>query len=177
MSDDHDPIGPARALLADGFGRIRELASDVVDGSKEHLSFRADASANTVAWLVWHAARQEDLQIAHLGDVEQAWVAEGWPTRFGHGLGDGDMGYGDSVADVARLDSATAELLTGYHEAVHARTTAYLDQLDRDELERVVDASYDPPVTVAGRLVSIVSDGLQHLGQAAYVKGLADRAR
>jgi hypothetical protein len=177
MTEDHDPIAPTRALLADGFGRIHELVPDAVDGPPEHLSFRADASANTVAWLVWHAARQEDLQVAHLADADQAWIAEGWPGRFGHDLDDGAMGYGDSVEEVARLDDATADLLTGYHEAVHVRTMAYLDRLDAAELARVIDDSYDPPVTVSSRLVSIVSDGLQHLGQAAYVKGLAERTR
>ncbi|MBA3310924.1 MAG: DUF664 domain-containing protein, partial [Nocardioidaceae bacterium] len=45
-----------------------------------------------------------------------------------------------------------------------------------DELARVVDASWDPPVTVGVRLVSLLSDCLQHLGQAAYVRGLAERA-
>lgn len=175
MSDDHDPIETTRALLADGFGRIHDLVPDAVDGPQEQLAFRPDASANTIAWLVWHAARQQDLQVAHLADADQAWTVDDWPRRFGHGLGAGDMGYGDSVDDVARLDGASADLLTGYHEAVHARTTAYLDRLDAAELGRVVDDSYDPPVTVASRLVSIVSDGLQHLGQAAYVKGLSKR--
>jgi hypothetical protein len=35
-----------------------------------------------------------------------------------------------------------------------------------------VDQSWDPPVTAGVRLISIVGDCLQHLGQAAYVKGL-----
>jgi len=36
----------------------------------------------------------------------------------------------------------------------------------------VVDELYSPPVTLGVRLVSIVDDCLQHLGQAAYVRGL-----
>jgi hypothetical protein len=39
----------------------------------------------------------------------------------------------------------------------------------------VVDTSWDPPVTLAVRLVSVVSDDLQHAGQAAYVKGVVQR--
>jgi len=55
---------------------------------------------------------------------------------------------------------------------VHAATLRYLDRVDADELDRVVDRSWDPPVTAGVRLLSVVGDCLQHLGQAAYVKGL-----
>ena len=44
------------------------------------------------------------------------------------------------------------------------------------KLARVVDDAWDPPVTASIRLVSVLGDTLQHLGQAAYVKGLANRA-
>ena len=36
----------------------------------------------------------------------------------------------------------------------------------------MVDPHWDPPVTAGVRLVSIQGDCLQHLGQAAYAKGL-----
>ena len=38
--------------------------------------------------------------------------------------------------------------------------------------ETIVDQRWDPPVTMGVRLVSIAGDGLQHAGQAAYVRGL-----
>ncbi|GAA0596477.1 hypothetical protein GCM10010394_27550 [Streptomyces crystallinus] len=71
--------------------------------------------------------------------------------------------------------SASAEQLAGYHEAVHAQTAGYLAGLDGKALARVVDTSWDPPVTLAVRLVSVVSDSLQHAGQAAYVRGVLSR--
>ena len=64
------------------------------------------------------------------------------------------------------------QLLVDYHEAVHQLTLAYLDRADADELDRVIDRNWDPPVTAGVRIVSLVGDCLQHLGQAAYVKGL-----
>ena len=39
----------------------------------------------------------------------------------------------------------------------------------------MIDTRWDPPVTVSVRLVSVIGDALQHLGQAAYVCGLAER--
>ena len=67
------------------------------------------------------------------------------------------------------------ERLGGYHHDVHELTRSYLDGITVEELDRVVDTRWDPPVTAAVRLVSVIGDALQHLGQAAYVRGLAER--
>jgi hypothetical protein len=52
-----------------------------------------------------------------------------------------------------------------------------LEGLAAEDLDRVIDRRWDPPVTVGVRLVSVADDSLQHLGQAAYVRGLLARAR
>jgi hypothetical protein len=39
----------------------------------------------------------------------------------------------------------------------------------------VVDRAWDPPVTLGVRLMSVISDGLQHVGQASYLRGLVLR--
>jgi len=62
-----------------------------------------------------------------------------------------------------------------YYDAVHERTIAYVRQLGTDELDRIVDTSWDPPVSLGQRLVSVIEDDLQHVGQAAYVRGLVER--
>ena len=67
------------------------------------------------------------------------------------------------------------DLLAEYHRAVHELTMSYLDDLTSEELDRIVDTRWDPPVTTSVRLVSVIGDTLQHLGQAAYVRGLASR--
>jgi hypothetical protein len=38
-----------------------------------------------------------------------------------------------------------------------------------------VDRSWDPPVSLAVRLVSVIADDLQHAGQAAFVRGVVER--
>jgi hypothetical protein len=38
-----------------------------------------------------------------------------------------------------------------------------------------VDDYWDPPVTLGVRLVSIISDDLQHAGQAAFIRGVIER--
>jgi Protein of unknown function (DUF664) len=165
----------ARDVLIDTFGRIREEVGDVVRGlGPEQLSFKADQEANSIAWLVWHLTRVQDDHVSEVAGHEQAWVAEGWAERFALALEPLDTGYGHGRDEVARV-KASAELLEGYHEAVYSQTEQYLKTLSNDDLDRVVDRRWDPPVTLGVRLVSVAGDDLQHVGQAAFAKGLVLR--
>lgn len=164
-------------VLRDAFGRVHDELPAVLDGlSVDELLWRPDPDANPVGWLVWHLARVQDDHLAGVGEVEQVW-ADGWAERFGLPYPDEDLGYGQSRADVDAFRLDDPALLTGYHEAVHDLTLRVLDGADDAWLERVVDERWDPPVTAAVRLVSVVNDITQHLGQAAYVRGLLERRR
>lgn len=162
-------------ILIDAFGRIREEVAAVLDGvTPGHLTWRPDPASNTIAWLVWHLTRIQDDHIAGAFDLEQMWSDEGWEDRFGLPFGSGETGYGQDSSAVGQV-VVSGELLLSYHEAVAARTVVHLRQLDDRQLARIVDDRWDPPVTLAVRLVSVIADDLQHVGQAAYVRGLAER--
>ncbi|HEX3712535.1 MAG TPA: DinB family protein [Trebonia sp.] len=161
-------------LLVDGFGRIRENVADVLEGlSPEQANYRVDAGANPVSWLVWHLTRVQDDHVADAFGVPQVWAAEGWAARFGLPETTMDHGYGHSGKDVAIFASATADgrLLHEYHEAVHTQTVKLVSQVTDADLDRVVDTRWTPPVTLGVRLVSVLDDDMQHVGQAAYVRG------
>lgn len=159
-------------LLTDSFDRVRELYADVADDlSPEAAHRRPDGTGNPIAWLLWHTARVQDDHVADLAGTPQAW-RDGWAGRFGLPFDEGDIGYGHSGEEVAALRVERLEDLVGYHAAVHRLSLEYVGRIDAAELDRVVDEHWDPPVTVGARLVSVIGDCLQHLGQAAYVKGL-----
>ena len=163
-------------ILSEAYSRIRTVVHSSLQGaSPEVLTFRVDPGANTMAWLIWHLGRVQDDHIAALLGQEQVWTAGGWVDRFGLPFDRGATGFGQSAADVAAV-RADADLLQGYYDAVHARTMDYLATLTGGDFDRVVDTAWDPPVTLAVRLVSILADDLQHAGQASYVRGLAMRA-
>ncbi|MEW1679407.1 DUF664 domain-containing protein [Streptomyces noursei] len=163
-------------LLVDAFGRIREVVEEVVDGlGPEELGSRPDGRANSIAWLVWHLTRVQDDHVAGVAGTEQIWTADEWSEAFGLPFPQADIGYGHSRKDVAKVRGLSAELLTGYHAAVHESTARFLATLAVKDLGRVVDRGWSPPVTLGVRLVSVVSDDLQHAGQAAYVRGLLGR--
>ena len=162
-------------ILTDGFERIRDAVHPTVNGlSEEELAFRADAESNSIAWLVWHLTRIQDDHVCGLSGDEQTWTAEGWVERFDLPLDPSDTGYGHDP-DMVAVVVADAGSLLGYFEDVHRRTLEYLGQLTETDLERVVDRRWDPPVTAGVRLVSVLADDLQHVGQAAYLRGILER--
>ncbi len=166
----------SKEVLGEAFARVRALVHSVVeDASSGVLTYRPDVEANTIAWLVWHLTRVQDDHIADLVGEEQVWTSGGWAERFNLPFYPRATGYGQSADEVAGV-RAGAELLGLYYDAVHARTMEYLNTLDDEDFVRVVDPSWNPPVTLGVRLVSILADDLQHAGQASYVRGLAKRA-
>jgi hypothetical protein len=163
----------ARDLLVDTFGRVRELVVELTDGlTEETAGYRPEEDANSIGWLLWHLTRIQDDHVAGVAGVEQAWP--NWRERFGLPFSDWDTGYGHGKNEVAAVHPS-GELLAGYHGEVHALTLDYLDQITPEELDRVVDTRWNPPVTASVRLVSVIGDVLQHAGQAAYVQGLVKR--
>lgn len=172
MADTHD-ASSARELLRDLFTRILEHVDELTDGLSEATSsYRPAPAANSIAWLVWHSARVQDAQVADIAGIEQVWTGEGWVDRFGLDLPRDDTGYGHSAEQVDKV-RADADLLAGYYRAVHAMTLDYVTTVTDAELARVVDRRWTPPVTASVRLVSIVDDCAQHLGQAAYLRDIA----
>ena len=160
-------------LLTDAFERISQGVHESVEGlTEDQLSARVAPEANTIGWLIWHLTRVQDSHIAEVADKEQVWTSGGWYDRFGLPFNAKATGYGFSGDDVGAVKGIDQAQLTGYFDAVHERTLDYVAGLADADLEAIVDTRWDPPVTLAARLVSVISDDLQHVGQAAYARGL-----
>jgi hypothetical protein len=159
-------------VLAEAFERIKGSVHNTVHGlTDEQLAHRIDGRSNSIGWLVWHLTRVQDDHVAGVAAREQVWIADGWVERFGLPFDERAHGYGHSSDDVAAVQ-VSAQLLLDYYDAVHAQTLDYLGTLSGADLDRVVDEGWDPPVTLGVRLISVVNDDLQHVGQAAFVRGL-----
>ena len=166
-------IHAVREMLRDSFTRLIEHVDDLTDGLTDEVSlFRPTATANSIAWLIWHSARVQDAQLCDIAGVQQVWLRDGWVDRFGLDLPRDAHGYGHGPDEVGKV-RAPADLLAGYYHAVHKVTLEYIASVTAEELSRVVDTHWTPPVTASARLVSIIDDCAQHLGQAAYVRGIS----
>lgn len=157
-------------LLTDAFSRIRDVVHQTLRGlTEDQLAHRVNDRANSIAWLVWHLTRIQDDHVADAAGTDQVWPA--WADRFGLPFPLTDTGYGHDGDAVAKV-RASADLLRAYHDATYEQTIQYVEKLTDQDLTRVVDKRWDPPVTLTVRLVSVISDDLQHVGQAAFVRGL-----
>jgi hypothetical protein len=164
------PIMTSAELLTDAFGRIQESVHEAVEGlTTSQLAARLDEDANSIAWLCWHLTRVQDDHVAGAFGVPQVWLEYG--KRFELPFDPLDHGYGHSSQQVSQV-TASGDLLTGYYDAVHEQTVALVAGITDADLPRIVDEGWDPPVTLAVRLVSVISDCLQHAGQASFIRGI-----
>ena len=159
--------------LSEAFARVPDLVHRVVNGlTAEQLSWAPSRDANTIGWLIWHLTRIQDDHIADLIGDEQIWTSGDWAAGVGLAPDPANNGYGHDPGDVAAVRASSPGALTGYFDAVYARTSGFIARLNASDLTKIVDDSWDPPVTMRVRLVSVLSDDLQHVGQAAYLRGL-----
>ncbi len=163
-------------LLAELFGRVNDHVHEILDGLQaEDLVVQPEPGSNPVGWLIWHLTRVTDAHMSEILEQDQLWVSDGWADRFGLDPDPWNVGYGHTPAQVAEVRPDGAQVLLDYWSAVWERTQGVLASTDADDLERIVDRNWDPPVSLGVRLVSIADDDIQHAGQAAYVKGLLGR--
>ncbi len=173
MTEPLPDVAAARELLRDSFTRIIEHVDELTEDLADTVSFfRPAPDANSICWLIWHSARIQDAQLAAITGIDQVWFGGGWVDRFALDLPRESHGYGHAAAEVAKV-RAPADLLAGYYHAVHRMSLEYVAGITAEDLARVVDEDWDPPVTASARLVSIIDDCAQHLGQAKYVWGIA----
>jgi hypothetical protein len=165
-------------ILLDGFGRLPELVAGVLDGADAALlDARIDPEANSIAWLIWHFTRVEDNHIADVKGTGELWDTAGWSAKFALPAAvAGTIGYGHTTEQVGQVH-ASADLLRGYHQAVHETTIAYLSGLKDADYDRIVDTRWNPPVTLGVRLMSVLCEVHEHVAQAAYVRGVVERTR
>jgi hypothetical protein len=167
----------ASAVLVDAFGRVRDAVHGAVENlTDDELIYRPDDHANSIAWLVWHLSRVEDDHVCAAAKIDQVWMSQDWEERFALPFDPAATGYGQDSEEVAQV-VCDGSLLLGYQDAVHERVISYVAMLGDEDLNLIVDRRWSPPVTLGVRLVSVIADGLEHAGQAAYIRGLALRRR
>ena len=164
-------------MLIDVLSRSRERFDRAFDGvTLEQANTRPAPDLapriDSLTWLAWHTARELDIQVAPLGGVEPVWVTGGHRERFALPLPDNTQDWRHTPEEAAQVIVGDLSVLTAYLDDAYALATAYLHSLTPETLDDIVDDSWDPPVTRAVRLASVVDDAAQHSGQAVYTRRL-----
>ncbi len=105
---------------------------------------------------------------------EQLWTKGKWYAKFNRAADPADTGFGHTLEDVAAFKSPDSKTILEYQRAVLERTKSYrVGKLSETELEREFENPRNPAMnTVRARLLAIINDNIQHVGQAAYVRGM-----
>ena len=161
-------------LIIDGYGRVLEKLEKAVDGlTQDDLNEQPHPDCNSLGWIIWHLTRVQDHHIADLMGEEQLWVRDGWHARFNRAPDPSDTGFDHSSEEVGTFQSPEVKTLLGYHRAVLERSKRYISTLATADLDRELNEPWFQPLpTVGVRLVSVMSDDLQHAGQVSYIRGL-----
>ncbi len=156
-----------------------------MDGARQVLDAITSETANqmpdqvhsSITWLIWHAARQMDAQLARLSGGTQVWHEDGWVSRFSLDRPGDAMGFGDKPEEVAKVRVSDPALLSGYLGAVVDALVAYVRRLSESDLDDVIGHFGGEPVTRGVRIVSMIDDAVAHVAQAAYLRGLLENWR
>lgn len=164
------------ALIADALERVNRTMHRTLEGvPAEMLCRQPSPDTNSMAWLAWHLTRVHDDHVATLAGLPQLWTSAGWHRRFGMAANDAETGMGHSPEQVGALKVDSADVLLAYADATLERSKTFLAALTSDDLDRVLDEpQYDPLPTVGVRLVSVISDNTQHVGQIGFLRGLLE---
>ncbi len=161
-------------LITDGYERVLQVLEKTLDGlTQDDLNKQPHPDCNSMGWLTWHLTRVQDHQIADLMGEEQLWISDGWYARFNRAPDSSDIGFGHSSEELAAFRSPDVSTLLGYHRAVLEASKRRIGTLTAEDLDRELNEPWFKPLpTVGVRLVSVLSDELQHAGQVAYLRGL-----
>ncbi len=162
-------------LITDYFIRISDELERVLDGlTIEDLNKQPVPGANSIGWLAWHLTRSDDRNLSELYRKQQLWIKDRWHERFGRVPDPSETGVGHNSEEMVSFESPDGKTILKYHHAVLERAKKYIENnLSEAELKRRVKSpTLKNTNTVRGRLLGIVSEGFQHVGQAAYVRGL-----
>ena len=162
-------------LITDLFVRISQELERVLEGlTVDELNQRPTPDCNSIGWLAWHLTRSHDRNISELAAEEQLWIKDNWHAKFNRAPDPTDTGFGHSSEDIAVFRSPDSKTLLEYHLAVLELAKCYTSgKLSETDLKREVESpTLGNVAMVRARLAGVISEGLQHVGQAAYVRGL-----
>ena len=161
-------------VVSAGYEGVLRTLERTLDGlAEDDLNWQPSPDCNSIGWLAWHLTRVQDGLIASLMGEEQLWIKDGWHAKFGRPADARDSGSGHTPQDLVEFKSPDAATLLDYHRAVLERSRRYFPTLSEADLDKEVSGlPFQPPPKVGMMINLVLSDGLQHVGQVAYIRGL-----
>ena len=121
------------------YAQVHQVLTDpaIKQLSEAQLRGRPHPGVNTVAWLLWHTARVEDVGVNRFAADRPQVLDDGWLGKLGVGRRDVGTGMNDAEVDElsARID---LDALRGYWNAITRRTPEVVESLRGSDLDALV---------------------------------------
>ena len=162
-------------MIMDIFDRIAaQMAQVLEDLTPKQLNRQPARDANTIGWLTWHLTRSHDRNMSELMGLEQIWISEGWYARFNCNPNPSETGYHHTAREMKAFKAPDSLTIIEYHRSVLERIKDYIaNHLEEAVLEQeMYSPTFNSSRPTYRVITGVINDALQHVGQAAYVRGL-----
>jgi hypothetical protein len=179
------------ATMAGGSPSAQDIA--LKDLTAEQIRSRPQAGLNSMAWVLWHHSRSEDIGVnVIVAECEQVWDERDWGAKLN--VARRDLGSGMNYAEVDAFNAAVdVEALLAYREAVGRRTQAVVRELQLEVLAEPIDAAVIERLYAAGAFApeaafvarrwegrakeytlmqTVLAHAFVHLGECEVLRGL-----
>lgn len=161
-------VGYMKQSLAFIHGSYRQAAEGL---SPEQLHFVPEGESHSIAWIIWHGARVEDLIVQQVIKGEpQEWDAAGWAERTG--LPAKGFGTGQSTDDARAVRIDNYDEFARYAARVAALTQTYLSSLSDDDLERELTVGQRTESVGQAVTLHLVTHLNGHRGEINLLRGM-----
>jgi hypothetical protein len=159
--------GSWQGLVIAQLRRVQSELHDALGGQPAAaMTQRVAPSVNPIGWLAWHLTRSHDRNLSEIADRGQLWIEERWHRRFGLTDDPTNTGFGHTAAQVAAFAPVDGDSILAYHDAVVTIGEIYLATAPDTDLVRVAPSpTLGTAFTVQERLVGVLNEAFQHLGQ------------
>jgi hypothetical protein len=152
--------------------RQKQATIRVLDGmSQQEIAWRPGPEANSIGIILFHAVRSEDTQInTRLQGKPQLWESAKWYEKLK--LPQSETGSGYTAEQCAAFPVPSMQDFMEYAAAVRNQTLEYLNAMNNDAFDRVINLPRLGDITIGAYFALIVVHQAQHAGEVSYLRGL-----
>ncbi len=160
----------AKELILRSLEQSQRFLTRALDGlTQEEVAWSPNAECNSIAFILWHMTRVEDLFVNRVIQREkELYEAEGWQEKLGTPV----KAYGYTLEELKAWPVPKLEVLRAYANSVREKTLSFLQSVTPEKLSEEVIRPNRPPDSVGASLGHMSTEIALHVGQIAYLRGV-----
>ncbi len=160
----------AKELILRSLTESQGFLTKALDGlTQEEAVWSPREECNSIAFLLWHLIRVEDIWINRviLREIE-VYESESWQEKLGTPVKESGARYTKEQLQVWPVPKL--ETLRGYANSVRQKTLVFLQSITPEKLSEV--ARTDPTTDTIGAILGhLITEINLHVGQIGYLRG------